>query len=241
MKKTIVAAVAGMMLMASGTAVFAASGNVKNTLHNLAAGSGPALRAYYANTETQICVFCHTPHNAGAQRPLWNRNQPSHAFNTYTAANLTNTARAVTAPGGESLMCLSCHDGVSALNVVHNMPSGTGTATGSATISTTAANLAISSTSLGSNLTNDHPISFSYTAAQAETPTKLVPIGTAKLNGVRFFGPKGDMLECTSCHDPHVVYGTDRKGNSIGGNINLRPFLAVRNDGSFLCLSCHNK
>jgi hypothetical protein len=198
------------------------------------------LRAYYATTETQVCVFCHTPHNATSQQPLWNRERPSTVFNTYTAAQLTTVARAVTAPGAESLMCLSCHDGVSAINVVHNKPAGAATTT--ITMSGGVTNLAISSTSLGSNLTNDHPISFSYTAAQAEAgATKLFPIATAKGVGVRFFGAKSDMLECSSCHDPHIAYGFDRKGNAIGGDPNLRPFLNVRNDGSFLCFACHNK
>ncbi len=253
MRKTIITSVIGLLLMVAASLAYGASGNVSSTLHNLSAPGtpfykGPAARAYYAGSvssggETQVCVFCHTPHNAAIGQPLWNRATPTSTFNMYTSASLTSVARAVNAPGGESLMCLSCHDGVSALNVVHNMPTGTGTPAGSLTIAGSNLVPMISGlpTTIGKDLTNDHPISFSYAAAQAETPTKLNDINTAKLKGIRFSGPNGDMIECSSCHDPHVAYGNDSHGNSIGGDPSLRPFLRVTNNGSQLCFACHNK
>ena len=46
--------------------VFAGVGNTK---HNLSvSGPGPA----QATSETEICIFCHTPHNASPGTPLWN-------------------------------------------------------------------------------------------------------------------------------------------------------------------------
>ena len=47
-----------------------AYGGVASTPHNLSvSGPGPIK----SPTETRICVFCHTPHNARPDTPLWNR------------------------------------------------------------------------------------------------------------------------------------------------------------------------
>jgi len=49
------------------------------------------------------------------------------------------------------------------------------------------------------------------------------------------------MLECSSCHDPHVAY--DDWHPLADGNEDLAymPFLIMPNSASALCLSCHNK
>jgi predicted CXXCH cytochrome family protein len=39
-------------------------------------------------------------------------------------------------------------------------------------------------------------------------------------------GVSQPFVECASCHDPHV---------------NTQTFLRVANDGSAVCLACHNK
>ena len=60
--------------------------DVRNTRHNLSA-SGPG--TVKATTETQVCVFCHTPH-AGTQEadpaapplPLWNRRLSGHTYSS---------------------------------------------------------------------------------------------------------------------------------------------------------------
>jgi hypothetical protein len=47
-----------------------ANTGILNTKHNLSvSGPGP----YKATIEDRICVFCHTPHNASPQTPLWNK------------------------------------------------------------------------------------------------------------------------------------------------------------------------
>ena len=92
----------------------------------------------------------------------------------------------------------------------------------------------------GGNLTDDHPISFSYAGVLSSgeyAPTgpkanKLHLLQEAKDKGVDFFGPSKDMVECSSCHDPHVDYVT---------NAAYRPFLITTNAGSALCLACHIK
>ena len=80
--------------------------------HNLSAGGPGAVRA---SSEQEICIFCHTPHNAAPIQPLWNRNVPVNAYTVYSSNSL------VAVPGqptGSSKLCLSCHDGTIALGSV---------------------------------------------------------------------------------------------------------------------------
>ena len=45
--------------------------DVRNTRHNLSAPMvGNTVRA---QSETQVCVFCHVPHAASQSRAIWNR------------------------------------------------------------------------------------------------------------------------------------------------------------------------
>src|SRR3990172_1018254 len=41
-----------------------------NSKHNMSVTGPGELKAL---TETSICIFCHTPHNAAPQTPLWNK------------------------------------------------------------------------------------------------------------------------------------------------------------------------
>ena len=61
-----------------------------------------------ASTETRACIFCHTPHGASSDPPLWNRYSSGANYSTYHSS----TAKAsVGQPTGASKLCLSCHDG----------------------------------------------------------------------------------------------------------------------------------
>jgi predicted CXXCH cytochrome family protein len=77
---------------------------------------------------------------------------------------------------------------------------------------------------LGSDLSDDHPISFAYTATLAATRGELANpstlTGKVKLDS-------GGQLQCTSCHDAH----DDSNGK----------FLVVPNQASALCQTCHIK
>lgn len=99
--------------------------DVFNTKHNLAVNDD-----VLAAGTTEVCVFCHTPHGgrtdvAGGGAPLWNRALPSDTG--WTMYNSPNTDVAPgTAPLGVSLACLSCHDGVIALDALINAPGSGG-------------------------------------------------------------------------------------------------------------------
>ena len=83
--------------------------------HNLSAsGPGPVK----ATTLTEICVFCHTPHNANPAVPLWNQSVGGSNYQPYTSSTLQAS---VGQPTGASKLCLSCHDGTVAIgNTVNN-------------------------------------------------------------------------------------------------------------------------
>jgi hypothetical protein len=289
MNKIFVAVIVAVSALATAATVLAGAGNVSYTVHNMSSTNPGGLNRFIQSaTEDQICIFCHTPHNARPAVPLWNKVMPSQAFNMYTSSySLSPAAKAVTAPGPESLLCLSCHDGRTAINVLHNtrnasqtvngafgpervvamdmlgvsdpstpangndgLPAGVGITIGLFGFGNYGANIgklgdgsSISDSTYGGNLMDDHPISFSYDAAQGSKPTKLnsrVVVGTKSSNAIRFFGPN-NRLECSSCHDPHIPYGFDRMGPTGVGNPDLRPFLVMGNSGSALCLACHNK
>ncbi len=82
------------------------------------------------NDYNQVCVYCHTPHGAnnstgGLGMPLWNRTVNMglnyELYNTPTTLGLAGEQN-VTHPGPASLTCLSCHDGVTAIDSIINMP-----------------------------------------------------------------------------------------------------------------------
>lgn len=291
MKRRLLAATIIPAILATGAIVNAGPGNIRFTAHNMsnnndvAKGLTQAQRHQVSLSTEEVCIFCHTPHNAQPAVPLWNKVNPTQAFKMYTSSrSLTNVAKAVTAPGPESLLCLSCHDGRTAINVLHNSKvgqdysgkkkvdigndyndpgapaelSGTGVPLQFFTFGgiyranlgqTTAYNtglkrLETTNAYAGNNLMDDHPISFSYTAAYNEKVSKgsnaLKDINTIDAR-IRFYGSNMRM-ECSSCHDPHVAYGYtfDRVDTGIGDKT-LTPFLVRANSGSALCLSCHNK
>ncbi len=166
------------------------------------------------NTSGQICLPCHATHNTtAASAPLWNHAETAASFTLYSSPTLDAT---VGQPAAESKACLSCHDGTVALDSYAGN-------TGSSTLSGTAL--------VGTDLSNDHPVSFTYNDALATADGGLHAPSTQNsgLGGTiaadMLFG---DQLECASCHDVH----------NDAGNTAL---LLVDNASSALCLTCHNK
>lgn len=169
------------------------------------------------NSSGRICVVCHTPHNADASvnnSPLWNHETTTATFTLYSTATLDATPGQ---PDESAKLCLSCHDGTVALDNYGGTTTGTDFITGNAL--------------LGSDLANDHPVSFTYNTALATSDGELFDPSTANsgLGGTI----DDDMLlagkmQCASCHDVHNTSGVSkmlRKGNSA----------------SALCFTCHDK
>lgn len=156
--------------------------SIVTTKHNLSSSGPGEIRAM---TEDRICIFCHTPHNATPQTPLWNR-KITEGTNYLTYDSTTFHVK-MSQPTGPSRLCLSCHDGTVALGAVLSVSGG---------IAMTR-ELTSRSSNLGTDLRNDHPFSFSYhdsqpfnTELQAAPPTDL-----------QFYN--GDAIHCSTCHDAH--------------------------------------
>ncbi|MBI2218931.1 MAG: hypothetical protein HYU51_16720 [Candidatus Rokubacteria bacterium] len=202
----------GAALAAGGLhAASSADAAVATTKHNLSV-SGPGSAT--AASERQICVFCHAPHNAAPSAPLWNRRTPGGPYIPYTSST---TRAAPGQPTGASLLCLSCHDGTIALGDVLSRTSPVVMARGVTTMPSGPGRL-------GTDLSDDHPVSFVYSASLAATRGDLV--NPAALTGWIRLDASG-QLQCTTCHDPHDdTYGK---------------FLVVSNQASALCQTCHVK
>lgn len=166
----------------------------------------------------EICIVCHTPHNADvtvAEAPLWNHDVTTATFTIYSSATLDATDLAQ--PDAASKLCLSCHDGTVAVDS-YGGNTGTTFVNGNELI--------------GTDLSDDHPVTFTYDDALATTDgglhapsTALSGLGGTIQNDLLF----NNSLECASCHDVHNGAGT---GTSL---------LRLSNAGSAFCLTCHDK
>src|SRR4051812_41640981 len=78
--------------------------------HDLSVAGPGTIKAV---TESEVCIFCHTPHRAG-QSPLWNHTLSAATYIPYSSST---TKAAIGQPTGASKLCLSCHDGTVALGM----------------------------------------------------------------------------------------------------------------------------
>ncbi|MCL5024674.1 MAG: hypothetical protein M1497_15170 [Nitrospirae bacterium] len=212
-----VCAVVGIVLSAVALTVEAAT--IVDTKHNLSITGPGDIKAL---TETRVCIFCHTPHNANPRTPLWNRDVGSQTYVLYTSSTIV---AAPEQPNGPSRLCLSCHDGTIALGAVLQPSSG---------IQMVGQITPDRPSNIGANqsLAGDHPISFSYYDAAADPG--IYPDLPQDLIFYTVAGKAG-YLECTTCHDAHEDQYTslDKNGHLTG------KFLRADPRSAGLCLKCH--
>lgn len=119
---------------------------------------------------------------------------------------------------------------------------------------------------IGTDLSNDHPVGVQYCGGGLVGAGGACRDGdfqlpqTATINGAQIYwvetggtgkqrtdlplyqrttGGLGPMVECGSCHDPHVSAG---QAGPVGTNrVAGETFLRISNAGSGVCLSCHIK
>ncbi len=163
----------------------------------------------------EVCLPCHTPHNAlttEPDAPLWNHEVSTATYTLYSSGTMRTTPEQ---PRGVSKLCLSCHDGTVAIDSFGGA-TGTGMIAGAANLDTA--------------LDDDHPISLywnhqntfigsgSCIRCHNPTPTDFNPI-------LPFYDR---YIECATCHDVH---------NGAG----FPNLLRMTMTGSALCLQCHGK
>ena len=216
--------------------------NVRDTPHNL---SSSQVIGMFGSDAEEICVFCHTPHNASVAVPLWNHYSTTNTFTVYSSGTLEP---GVYNSGGLptdsiSRLCLSCHEGTTALNSLTNF----GTSGVQPTMPLGAESFEAffgvpEGVYLSADLTAMHPVGFDYLDAVGDL--EIHSLADAKTEGLKFFGATNSFLECSTCHDPHVdgdsYGGIYQEGNSTG-DFEYKWFLRKSNTSSALCLACHNK
>lgn len=161
----------------------------------------------------QICIFCHTPHSASSKGQLWNRTDNispigGGAFPLYGGAVAIKDAASganydgTNYPNGASRLCLSCHDGVTAIGEVINSGSS-GLSISSLGSLADEALLGPSATTI-IDLETSHPISFTYDADVLSHIVGVKP-GEYAITALAIeIMDKESRMQCTSCHDPHL-------------------------------------
>ncbi len=102
-----------------------AVGGIANSRHNLTMSYLGEVSPMddYRNNYYEVCVYCHTPHGANRTMagPLWNRTVTQRTYGIYSGTT-SMLNQEVSQPGPNSLTCLSCHDGATAIDSIINMP-----------------------------------------------------------------------------------------------------------------------
>nr|MBF0221228.1 hypothetical protein [Desulfobulbaceae bacterium] len=272
MKKTMLIGLALGVVSLTASAAFA--GTIVNSKHDL---SATGASAGLGNGDSRICIFCHHPHNTvragstaeGVQgntlsySPLWNRgiaddNTQFIAYNNGTnmgtegQLNNDSSSRHLmngdVAIGGVTLLCLSCHDGSTAMGAYSEFnpdftvnTAGTGKSPSQAGVygaSGQGDTLAGLATGFGSggivDLSNHHPVGMSWDQVRQGDPEIAEKTNTfgGVVGGISIESvlTGGDTMECNACHD---VHNTQSAANES--------FIWITNAGSVFCLSCHVK
>lgn len=191
---------------------------IRDTKHNLSGSKSkwPGQYSVKAVDEPQICIFCHTPHNANPAHPLWNHEvtavQTYHTYWSNTLQSYSSSDSQAWPVDGYSKLCLSCHDGTVAVGsvssrydeilmvIVPGVIDNSGKLIGGAGY-------------LGTDLRGGHPISIIFDANLVSKRNNAVP-KLSDLNwpivdkDVKLYPTKGRQgVQCTSCHDPHTTKG----------------------------------
>jgi predicted CXXCH cytochrome family protein len=222
MMRSLVWKVIAVAILGGGAVALA---GVAQTKHNFTSPTYSPNAFFYGTT--QICVFCHTPHNGDqAYGALWNHevNPPS-----YLIYNSNTLDMDITQPHDGSLLCLSCHDGALAVNSLNNLPgpqtAGNYGSPGGSGLDGSGKLMSSSHAYVGVDLQDDHPVGVTYDASRD------VGAFEAKTGNSQLYPDKllddGLYVECSSCHNAH--------DNTYSN------FLRESNANSNLCTRCHIK
>lgn len=261
-----------------------AAEDVRNSKHNLSTSRTIDGNVKFTDT-AEVCVFCHTPHGgvsvAEGAAPLWNRALSTQTYSLYNSPNFDATPGA---PQGVSVACLSCHDGTVAFDALINLPGRggfQGLTPASAGYDKGTSTLVDSDNSftettapfpnLGTDLSNDHPISMEIPATDPQFADIIAHLDSAALTAGHisplYRGVVGDLpadkrdmirayptvagkayIECASCHNPHentatrfLRYPSATAAELSSAGLGIPSSETDRNKGSLLCLSCHQK
>ena len=195
---------------------------VAATVHNLSAAGPGEIRA---QSETEVCKFCHVPHNAVVPQPLWSHKLSPVARYDVPLVGRGDSVELPPQPDGSSRLCLSCHDGTVALGDIGR------------------ARLPMAGVQkldkgrrghLGTDLSGSHPVSIPVPdgaglGADESSDMATKPLAVVRADGIVRLDAKG-KIQCTTCHDPHE----DRYYQP--GRV---PRFWVKPTVTEVCLACH--
>ena len=286
-KMTVVAAVAGLALGAAVAQGADSTGKgIVGSVHDLSGRSGGVTGYNVSDPGQRICAFCHSPHHSANTNsepsatlafldgtdtgttyaiyaPLWSRDMSKQIAPTpYQSQTFNPTAlgKPYDPLIGPSRLCLTCHDGVIALDSYYGNTATKAVTTGDA-FNGPMGGGGTKSIGIGASngLSNDHPIGMRYSDFRGnkdenQTPyelmdpaTNFVDTANNKTNwtvqSVLYSDPQDktnvkDFVTCASCHDVH-------NGNAVGNKApagGMRGFLLYGSQvNSAFCLTCHDK
>ena len=225
--------------------------------------------------QKRICVYCHHPHNAVkagtagiAYSPLWNRGKGSGTFIPYNNSDTTLSPKnsmmqsvsgstgqhmmnGTPSFGGVSLLCMSCHDGVTAMNAYSEKnPLGlggtgittagiyasTGTApatTGEAGPITNSAGLALGTGTFQNlsqgDMSNHHPVGLDWSLYNGGLDSEIAHSDSKFIDKASLVG--NTLAAITEKTGSALKNPTLRKGKTIG---------EVLSNGKMECVTCHD-
>ena len=184
-------------------------------IHNLGPGGGSPISGVLGGA----CTYCHAPHSGvGGATPLWNQKLSTQIYSPYSSTTDPEISVAQPAPGTDSTLCLSCHDG--------SVAPGQTQAYGKIPM----AGAMKSADVFGSNLAGSHPTSMTLPLKDAlDLAASIVSQGKTMDPTGAVHLVKGNV-ECTSCHNPHV-----QAIDTVSQNFLLRD-----SSSGQMCLACHD-
>jgi hypothetical protein len=248
--KILILTLSFLVLLAAATGAVAAG--VEDTKHDL---NYTINTVYFSGATCDTCAYCHTPHGSLSYSeyigPLWNQENTEGLVQNdgevYTSATMDMVQQTDISTfygiAGVSNACLSCHDGVQAMDTVaRGMSAGSASGQG---VEADESFVNLSGADIGAgpggswdttgivDLSDDHPVAIEYSTAKDPkfNSNPRDDFGRSLLHS------PDKTVECTSCHNPHEA-DVDNDGLNSGDD---RPFLRMGNGSSALCFECHRK
>jgi len=238
MKKFLVVALAAALTL-GGVSLALANGSaagISGSPHDFSDGTikngkpGATITDETWNYRGEICRVCHAPHDKGRTNYtnglLWNHAVSTEAYTMYASETLDGVTDGT--PGGNTKLCLSCHDGSVGLDTFDSHAG----ATPAVSVDGGIGNLANGSLVINTDLQGTHPVSITYNdtadAGLLDPATATWADGTTVAATLQ-----GNKVQCSTCHDVHDKL-------SVAGTHLLRTANGSSNP-SGLCLTCHNK
>ena len=252
---------AGMACAASGDPGTGIYYSPHDLTHGPGGGGGfPSLLGWTADPQQRLCAYCHTPHHANQIKygeneyvPLWSRAISKGEYTPYASATFSvmgGTTLASDPLIGPSRLCMSCHDGVTAVDNYYGKVDGFVKLTNSGTTYQTMP--VVGNSTPVANGSMNHPIGFMMTDVIPGYPGASYADPDIWSMGVNpnfyYVGNTGNptlsvfkrlylgvYLTCSTCHDVH---------NSLNKLTDIQPsgknmLLLGTQKNSGICVTCH--